>query len=253
MRKIAVALSKGGVGKTTTAVNLAAGLAERGQRVLLVDVDTQGQAGRALGLQPAAGLGELALGEVSAEQAIAAARPNLWLLAGGQSLSGLRMAINRREFGGEQTLHEALQPLADRYDVILLDTAPGWDTLTVNVLFFAEEVLSPVSLEVLTLQGLLDFDRNLGAIQKYHSQLELRYVLPTFLDRRVRKSEEILSQLKAHFENQICAPVRYNVRLSEAPGYGQTIFEYAPRSAGAEDYTLLTERILKDGGTQTNT
>jgi chromosome partitioning protein len=163
------------------------------------------------------------------------------------------MAINRREFGGEQTLHEALQPLADRYDVILLDTAPGWDTLTINVLFFAEEVLSPVSLEVLTLQGLLDFDRNLGAIQKYHPQLELHYVLPTFLDRRVRKSEEILSQLKAHFENQICAPVRYNVRLSEAPGYGQTIFEYAPRSAGAEDYTLLTERILKDGGTQTNT
>ncbi len=178
MRKIAVALSKGGVGKTTTAVNLAAGLATRGQRVLLVDVDTQGQAGRALGITPQFGLGELVLAEATPEHAIASARPNLWLLAGGRSLSGLRMAINRREFGGEQTLKEALDLLDERFDLVILDTAPGWDTLTVNVLFYAEEVLAPVSMEVLTLQGLLDFARNLGSIQKYHPALSLRYVLP---------------------------------------------------------------------------
>ena len=115
------------------------------------------------------------------------------------------------------------------------------------MLFYASEVLSPVSLEVLTLQGLLDFSLNLLTIQKYHTSLALRYVLPTFLDRRVRKSEEILAQLESHFPEQVCTPIRYNVRLSEAPGYGQTIFEYAPHSPGAEDYRLLTERILADG------
>ncbi len=104
MRKIAVALSKGGVGKTTTAVNLAAGLARRAQRVLIIDADTQGQVSRSLGVQPATGLGELVLGEASQEQAIFPARENLWLLGGGRSLAGLKMSINRKEFAGEQTL-----------------------------------------------------------------------------------------------------------------------------------------------------
>lgn len=247
MRKIAVALAKGGVGKTTSAVCLAAGLALNHQRVLLVDVDTQGQAAHSLGIQETVGLGELVLNEASIEQAILSARPNLWLLAGGRSLAGLKMLINKKEFGGEQTLSEALDPLEGNYDFVVFDTAPGWDTLTVNVLFYAEEVLSPVSLEVLTLQGLMDFARNLNAIQKYHSGLSLKYVLPTFYDRRVRKSEEILNQLQTYFGTQLCSPIRYNVRLSEAPGYGQTIYEYAPHSPGSEDYTKLTERILQDG------
>jgi len=246
MRKIAVALAKGGVGKTTSAVSLASGLALRGKRVLLVDVDTQGQAGRSLGVKVAAGLGELALEEASADDAISSVRQNLWLLSGGRSLSGLKMTINKREFGGEQTLAEALEPLDGKYEYVILDTAPGWDTLTVNVLFYAQEVLSPVSLEILTLQGLMDFSSHLSAIQRYHPKLRLKYVLPTFFDRRVRKSEEILAQLQAYFGNQLCAPIRYNVRLSEAPGYGQTIYEYAPHSPGAEDYLKLTERVLND-------
>jgi chromosome partitioning protein len=215
--------------------------------VLLMDVDTQGQAGRSLGVKTAAGLGDLVLGESSIEDAICLARENLWLLSGGRSLSGLKMTINKREFGGEQTLSEALEPLDGKYDYVILDTAPGWDTLTVNVLFYAQEILSPVSLEILTLQGLMDFSSHISAIQKYHSRLRLKYVLPTFFDRRVKKSEEILAQLQAYFGNQLCEPIRYNVRLSEAPGYGQTIYEYAPHSPGAEDYTKLTERVLTDG------
>ena len=86
------------------------------------------------------------------------------------------------------------------YDYVILDTPPGWDTLTINALFYADEVLAPVSLEVLTLQGLLDFSQNLSAIQRFHPSLELRYVLPTFFDRRVRKSLEIQELLKAHYE-----------------------------------------------------
>jgi chromosome partitioning protein len=246
MRKLAVSLTKGGVGKTTTAVNLAAGLARAGRQVLLVDVDTQDQAARALGCRPTLGLGELALGSAAPEQVISSARPNLALLAGGRSLSGLKMQISRKEFGSERTLMEALEPFDGAYDYAILDTSPGWDPLTVNALFYASEVISPVSLEILTLQSLLDFKRSLEAIQKYHPGLGFHYILPTFLDRRVRKSEEILAQLEEHFGGQLCQPVRYSVRLSEAPGYGQTIYEYAPSSNGAKDYKALVERILKD-------
>ena len=110
MRKIAVALAKGGVGKTTSAVNLAACLAMNKQRVLLIDVDTQGQAARSLGIQPPVSLGELVSGEAAIEQVAVPARESLWLMAGGRSLAGVKMAINKREFGGEMALSEALAP-----------------------------------------------------------------------------------------------------------------------------------------------
>ncbi|MCA9870901.1 MAG: ParA family protein [Anaerolineae bacterium] len=246
MRKIAVALTKGGVGKTTTAVNLAAGLALAGRKVLLIDVDTQGQAGQSLGVAAQAGLAELVAGDGAPDQLTAMARDNLYVLAGGKSLAGLKRVIARKDFGGERTLAEALAALDGRYDYVIVDTAPGWDVLTVNVLFYVDEVLAPVSLEVMTLQGLTEFSQSMASIQRYRDGLALRYVLPTFMDRRVRKSEEILGQLHTYFPGQTCQPIRYNVRLSEAPGYRQHIFEYSPRSAGAEDYRRLTERIMQD-------
>jgi chromosome partitioning protein len=109
-----------------------------------------------------------------------------------------------------------------------------------------------VSLEVMTLQGLSDFAQSLASIQRYHPELALRFIVPTFFDRRVRKSEEIFAQLQTYYPSQVCSPVRYSVRLSEAPGYAQTIFEYAPGSPGAEDYLALSERIMSDDGTQRN-
>jgi chromosome partitioning protein len=246
MKKIAVALSKGGVGKTTTAVNLAAGLARVGKTVLLIDVDTQGQVARALGSKPLYGLAEFVSGEVEFDRACISARQNLWLLAGGRSLAGLKRLITRKDFGGERTLSESLHNLEGRFEFVILDTAPGWDALTVNVLFYVKKILSPVSLEVMSLQSLMEFSRSMTSIQKYHAELELRYILPTFLDRRVKKSEEIMDQLRRHFGERLCSPIRYNVRLSEAPGYGQTIYEYAPNSPGAQDYHKLTKRILQD-------
>jgi len=246
MKKIAVALSKGGVGKTTTAVNLAAGLARAGKRVLLIDVDTQGQVAKSLGANPEIGLAELVAGDAMIEEAAVLARPDLWLLAGGRGLAGLKRLIARKDFGSEQTLAEALQAIDNQYDFVILDTAPGWDALTVNVLFYAEDILSPVSLEVMTLQGLLEFVRSLSSIQRYHPELSLKYVVPTFYDRRVRKSAEILEQLQINYPSVICEPVRYNVRLSEAPGYKQTIFEYSPDSTGSQDYIRLTERVLQN-------
>lgn len=246
MIKLAIALSKGGVGKTTTAVNLAAGLARQNRNVLLIDVDTQGQVARALGCHPAAGLAEWISDEAPVQTALYQARPGLWLLSGGRSLVGLKRQITRKDFGGERTLSEGLQSLDGRFDYVLLDTEPGWDALTVNALFYVDAVLAPVSLEVMSLQGLMEFNGNLAAIQKYQPSLELKYILPTFYDRRVKKSAEILAQLQSHFGSKICSPIRYNVRLSEAPGYGQTIFEYSPGSTGSEDYQTLAERIISD-------
>jgi chromosome partitioning protein len=246
MRKIAISLSKGGCAKTTTAVHLAHGLAMQGSRVLLVDTDTQGQCASFLGVKPEAGLAELVAGSVKPEEAAFQARENLWLLAGGRGLAGVKIQIARQELGGEKTLLEALEPLDGHYDYLLLDTAPGWDSLTIAALFCAKEVLAPVSLEVASVLGLLEFKKSLEAVEKYHKRLSLKYVLPTFMDGRVKKSEEILSQLKAHFGELLCDPIHYSVRLSEAPGYGQTAFEYAPDSPGAEDYQKLTRRIKKD-------
>ena len=243
MRKLAIALSKGGVGKTTTAINLAHGLARSGYRVLLVDTDTQGQVAESLGQAPSAGLAEVMAEEVRPEDAVFQARESLWMLAGGRKLAGIKQVIARKEFGGEQVFSKALDSLDGQYDYVILDTAPGWDTLTINVLFYAQEVLAPIALEVLAVKGIVRFERRLADIQEYHQDTEFKYVLPTFMDRRVKKSEEILRLLVNHYGQRLCQPIRYNVRLSEAPGYGQTIFEYAPTSPGAEDYQTLTERI----------
>jgi chromosome partitioning protein len=247
MRKIAVALSKGGVGKSTTAVNLAAGLARAGSKVLLIDTDTQGQVSPMLGVQPRAGLSELVLGDVTPEEALVEARPGLWVLAGGKSLGGLKRLIARKDVGGEHTLAEALSPFDGRYDYAILDTGPGWDSLTVTVLFYAEELLSPVSLEALAVMGLGEFTKSVEEVQRYRQGLALTYVVPTFYDRRVKKTEELLQQIQSYYGQLLCPPIRYSVRLSEAPGFGQTIFEYAPGSPGAVDYQKLTERIAQNG------
>lgn len=246
MRKIAIGLSKGGVGKSSTATHLSHALALAGKKVLLVDTDTQGQCASFLGVRPGAGLAELVLEEVSPEEALIEARKNLWLLSGGRSLAGVKRVIARQEVGGEQTIKEALEPL-DGFDFAILDTSPGWDALSISALFYCQEVLSPVSLEVASLLGLMEFAKSLEGIQKYHKKLSLRYILPTFRDGRVRKSDEILGQLQSHFGEKVCEPISYSVRLSECVGYGQTAFEYAPGSSGASDYLKLAERIKKDG------
>ncbi len=185
MRKIAISLSKGGVGKTTTAVNLADGLARTGFDVLLVDTDTQGQVSYMLGLNPEAGLAEVIGEEIAPEEALVKARERLWILAGGKSLAGIKRIISRKDFGGEQTLTEALNPLSGKFDYVIVDTSPGWDSLTINVLFYVKEVLSPVSLEVLTLKGFLEFSKSLTAIEKYNSEFGHRIVsrvLPSELE-----------------------------------------------------------------------
>src|ERR687893_1657556 len=246
LRKIAFTNAKGGVAKTTTCVNIGAGLALAGYRTLLIDCDTQGQVSKSLGIQAGEGLAELVQGEAGLENVQIEARENLFLIAGGGSLSGVKRMISRMDMRSELVLSEALEDLQG-YDFVLLDTAPSWDVLNVNCLFYADELLVPVSMEVLALQGIGDFLSRVGQVQRYREGLRIQGIIPTFYDARVKKSAEILEQLKRYFPDALWPPVRYNTRLSEAPGFGQHIFEYAKRSNGAADYALLVERLAKGG------
>ena len=246
IRRICVTLSKGGVGKTTTSVNLSAGLALAGHKVLLVDTDTQGQSSYILGTKPRAGLTELLTKELSPEECIIRARKNLWLLSGGKSLAGVKRIIDRKSFGAEWTLSEALKDLDHRYDYVIIDTAPGWDQLIVNVLFYATEVLVPVALEVMPLQGLAEFMKSLGSIQKYRKEIVLKYIVPTFMDTRIKGPETIYAQLKKLYPEYICTPIRYSESLSEAPSYGKSIFEFAPGSTATADYRELVKKVTQD-------
>lgn len=242
-RRIGVSLSKGGVGKTTTSVNLAAGLSLAGFKVLLIDTDTQGQSAFYLGVKPKGGLAELVEGELAPEKAMIQARENLWLLAGGRQLAGLKRIIDRKDFGGEQTIVEAISPIENNFDYVVLDTSPGWDPLMVSVLFYVNELLIPVSLEVMSVQGFGEFLKSIAAIQKYRREVRLKYILPTFHDMRVKKSSIILGKFQDLYGDLVCKPIRYNLLLSENPAHGQTIFEMAPGSKGAEDYRELIRKV----------
>lgn len=246
VRKICVTLSKGGVGKTTTSVNLSAGLALAGHKVLLVDTDTQGQSSYILGKKPRAGLTELLTKELAPEECVIRARKNLWLLSGGKSLAGVKRIIDRKSFGAEWTLSEALKEVDHRYDFVIIDTAPGWDQLIVNVLFYATEILVPVALEVMPLQGLSEFMKSLGSIQKYRKEISLKYILPTFMDARIKGPETIYSQLKKLYPEYMCTPIRYSESLSDAPSYGKSIFEFAPGCTAASDYKDLVRKVTLD-------
>lgn len=246
MRKIAITNAKGGVAKTTTCVNVGAGLALAGYRTLLVDCDTQGQVSKSLGIQAGEGLAELVQGEAGLEDVQVEARENLFVIAGGGTLSGVKRVISRRDMRSEMVLSEALKDLQG-YDFVLLDTAPSWDVLNVNCLFYVDELLIPVSMEVLALQGIGDFLGRVNEVRRYREGLKVGGIIPTFYDGRVKKSAEILEQLERHFPGSVWPTVRYNARLSEAPGFGQHIFEYARRSNGAADYARLAQRLAKGG------
>ncbi|MBA3792453.1 MAG: ParA family protein [Rubrobacter sp.] len=244
MRKIAFTNAKGGVAKTTTCVNVGAGLALAGYRTLLVDCDTQGQITKSLGIRAGEGLADLVQGDAGLDDVQIEARENLFVISGGGTLSGVKRMISRRDMRSELVLSEALEDLRG-YDFVLLDTAPSWDVLSVNCLFYVDEILIPVSMEVLALQGIGDFLGRVNEVQQYREGLLIKGIIPTFYDGRVKKSAEIMEQLERHFPDALWPAVRYNTRLSEAPGFGQHIFEYARRSNGAADYARLAQRLAK--------
>ena len=133
-----------------------------------------------------------------------------------------------------------------QYDYVIIDTAPGWDQLIVNVLFYATEVLVPVALEAMPLQGLSEFMKSLGSIQKYRKDIVLKYIVPTFMDARIKGPETIYTKLEKLYPEYMCTPIRYSESLSDAPSYGKSIFEFAPGSPAAADYKDLVRKVTSD-------
>lgn len=237
-------MAKGSQGKTTTAVSLAAGLASFGRRVLLVDTDTQSHSAASLGIEAEAGLFELFDGAEASEVMIEA-RPSLYLIAGGEQNARLKRSLNTADERIEWQIADMLKPLEEFFHYIIIDNGPNWDVLATNVMYYADEILAPVTLEPLSMRGFYDHVKRIQRISQYSGGI-LRYLLPTMQDKRVAQSGEILTQLSDRFDAIMCDPIRIDIRLSEAPAHGQTIFEYAPKSRGAEDYQKLIDKVIAD-------
>lgn len=246
MRRIAISLCQNKVGRTTTALNLAAGLARKNLRVLLVEADIKSQASFMLGLWPQIGLAELISGEIGSKEALVLARDCLWLLPGGQKLAKTERHIENRLLANEMVLLETLGTLDQDFDYIILDTPGIWGPLTINVLFYAHELLVPINMQTSALYRMLEFEKYITKIRESRAKISIKYVLPMFLDSKVQKSLEIIEQLASYYGSELCPPIRYSESLCEAPAYGQTIFEYAPYSTGAQDYERLIQQVLKN-------
>lgn len=248
MRKIVVSNFKGGVGKTTCAVNLAVGFARAGQRVLLMDNDSQASATDALGVdgQSTPGAYGLIVESHSPEDVTVEVEPNLWMIPSSRALSGVDswLAMQTRR---EDILKKRLQGL-EGYDFVILDTAPSFSLLNLNALSYAEEVWVPVNMEYMALQGVRQVIDNLGIVtEEIEHEVYIRYVIPTFVDKRNSKTQAVMDALQQSFDSKVTDSIRTNVRLSEAPSYHQNIYDYAPDSTGARDFANLTQRIMSHG------
>lgn len=238
MRAIAIINLKGGVGKTTTVVNLGAGLALKGLRVLLVDVDAQGNLATALGIQPRRTLYEVLVDGMPAERCLTPARPRLDLLAADSALMTAQPLIARRP-DWAQLLGRAIKPLAARYDVTLIDCSASLSVMNVGALLAASDVIVPTVIEHLSLRGVELLEQQLARV----GAARIRCIVPTMFDARQRQAHALLAQLQRRYGALVLAPIRVNVRLSEAPSLGRTIYEHDPRSRGALDYARLVEQV----------
>ncbi len=237
---IAISNLKGGIGKTTTVVNLGAGLALKGARVLLVDVDAQGNLAMALGISPRRTIYEALIEGARAADCITPARSNLDLLAADHTLLGAQPQLAQRP-DWSRALEKTIRPLYGEYDFIFIDSGGSLTPLNINALMAARSVIAPTAIEHFSLKSLeLLFDQ-VGRVKG--SSAAIRLIIPTMYDERVKQSGELLGNLQQQYGPRIGPPIRVNVRLSEAPRHGKTIFEFDARSRGALDYAQLVERV----------
>ncbi len=252
-RTYTMANQKGGVGKTTTAINLGAYLAKLGQNVLVVDLDPQANATSCLGvdkLKVTGGTYETLLGSAPSPFILLNERLKLSLLPSSPALAGAEVELVE-ELARESKLKKALEPLNGRFDYILIDCPPSLGLLTVNGLVAAKNgVIVPVQCEYLALEGLGQLTATIQRVRSaLFADLQVRGVVLTMFDPRTKLSADVVKEVKRHFPNQVFKSViPRSVRLAEAPSYGLPISEYAPSSMGAEAYDALARELLKGDG-----
>ena len=246
---------KGGVGKTTTSVNLASGLALRGKRVLLVDSDPQGNATTGLGLDKTeikatlydvlAAIADDPDDRAAVDGAIATAGENLHIIPATLDLAGAEpMLLNA--VGKETILREALHPLKDRYDWIIIDAPPSLGLLTINVLCAADRLVVPMQCEFYALEGLSQLMKTIDIVRKrLNSSLSIAKVLFTMYDARNKLSGQVADEVRGYFNGKVAETViPRNVRLSEAPGFGEPAVSLYPASKGAVAYMAFVDEVL---------
>src|SRR6478752_470821 len=244
----AVANQKGGVGKTTTAVNVASCVAAGGSQTLLVDLDPQCNATVALGggreMHPSSY--DCLTGDVSVAEAARPAGPdNLWLVPASRDLAGAAVELPRID-GSETRLRERLGPLRERFALTLLDCPPSLGPVSVNALVAADRVIVPVQAEYLALEGLVQFLETLELIRReMNPGLVLTGMVITMHDERTRLAQDVESELRQHFPEMVFETViPRSVRVAESPSYGIPVSEHDPRSTGSRAYRALTDEVL---------
>ena len=245
---LAIANQKGGVGKTTTAINLGAGLGALERRVLLVDCDPQGNATRGLGARAVPPhLYHALVGEVPLSTTIRPSGfPNLDLVPAQRDLVGIEVELVG-ETGWEQRLKKVLAEVAGRYDTILLDCPPSLGHLTVNALVAADGVLVPLQCEYFALEGISELLATIKRVQgSLNPRLQIAGILLTMYDDRTNLSKDVAQEIRSHFAEKVYETVvPRNIRLAEAPSHGLPIFQYDIKSRGAEAYLAVAREILR--------